>query len=131
MVIDWWIDRAEADVSAARDVKVALLAARQHGVLSVAELVACGLDRDAISVRVRNGRLHPMHKGVYAVGHANPTRDGCYLGAVKACDLGAVLSHWAAGVLHCIIEWEERYPDVLVLSESAPQHPRIKRHRNS
>jgi hypothetical protein len=28
---------------------------------------------DAISVRADNGRLHPLHKGVYAVGHANPT----------------------------------------------------------
>ena len=29
------------------------------------------------------------------------------------------------------ITWEGRYPDVLVLGESAPQHPRIRGHRTS
>ena len=110
---------------------MARAAARQHGVLSVGELRACGLSLKAISVRAHNGRLHPLHKGVYAVGHANPTRDGWLLAAVKACGVGAVLSHWAAAVLHGIIEWEDRYPDVLVFGDSAPQHPRIKGHRSS
>ena len=47
------------------------------------------------------------------------------------CGVGAVLSHWAAAVLHGIIDWEDRYPDVLVLGESPPQHPRINGHRTS
>jgi hypothetical protein len=82
-------------------------------------------------VRAHNGRLHPLHRAVYAVGHANPTRDGCYFAAVKACQEGAVSSNHAAGVLLEIIEWEERYPDVLVLGDSAPQHPRINGHRTN
>src|SRR5215210_2105735 len=132
MTIEETIHRAEPDKSSPRaDVAVAKLAARQHGVLSVAELLVCGLSPDAISVRARNGRLHPMHQGIYAVGHANPTQDGWLLAAVKACGLGTVLSHWAAAVLHCIIEWEDRYPDVLVLGDRAPRHPRINGHRTS
>jgi len=132
MRIERWKHRPEAEDSTARaDVLVAQLAARQHGVLCAAELEACGLAPDAISVRDRNGRLHPMHKGVYAVGHANPTREGCYFAAVKACGVGAALSHRAAAVLHGIVEWEDRYPDVLVLGESAPQHERINGHRTS
>src|SRR5215210_1709978 len=96
-----WNLQPQAELSTARaDVLVARLAARHHGVLSADELLACGLTPDGIFVRTRNGRLHPMHKGVYAVGHSNPTRDG----------------------------W---FPDVLVLGESAPQHPRIKGHRTS
>jgi hypothetical protein len=112
-------------------VRVARLAARQHGVVSVADLFACGLDHDAIAVRVRNGRLHPLHKGAYAVGHANPTADGCLLAAVKACGVGAALCLWSGAMLANIIRWEDRYPDVLVLGESAPQHPRINGHRTS
>ena len=52
------------------DVLVARAAAGQWGVLSLDELFACGLSRGAVSDRVRNGRLHPIHRGVYAVGHA-------------------------------------------------------------
>jgi very-short-patch-repair endonuclease len=131
MAIDRWITRSEPELSTARDVQVARLAARQHGVVSTAELLACGLDHDAITVRAGNGRLHPMHKGVYAVGHANPTQDGCFLAAVKACGERAVLSHRSRAMLENIIRWEDRYPDVLVLGESAPQHERIKGHRTS
>jgi very-short-patch-repair endonuclease len=107
------------------------LAARQHGVVSVGDLLACGLDHDAISVRVANGRLHPMHKGVYAVGHANPTRDGWFLAAVKACGASAALCLWSSAALQNIITWEDRHPDVLVKGASAPQHERINGHRTS
>ena len=99
--------------------------------VSTADLLACGLDHDAIAVRVSNGRMHPLHRGVYAVGHANVTRDGCYLGAVKACSEGAVLSHRTRLMLENIITWEDRYPDVLVLGESVPRHPRINGHCTS
>ena len=83
MRIEETIHRAEPDQSSPRaDVKVSQLAARQHGVLCVDELRSCGLDSDAISVRAANGRLHPLHLGVYAVGHAVVTLDGCYLAAI-------------------------------------------------
>ena len=131
MRIDRWIDAPERDLSTARDVAVAKLAAREHGVLSVDELRGCGLSLKAISVRAGNGRLHPLHRAVYAVGHANPTVDGCYLAAVKACGVGAALCLWSGAMLANIIRWEDRYPDVLVLGESAPQHPRIIGHRTS
>ena len=57
--------------------------------VSVAELRACGLSLDAISVRAGNGRLHPMHKGVYAVGHANPTLDGLLAGGGQGVRRGS------------------------------------------
>ena len=44
--------------------------------LSLDELRACGLTREAVGVRVRNRRLHPLHRGVYAVGHASPPLGG-------------------------------------------------------
>jgi very-short-patch-repair endonuclease len=131
MRIERWNFQPEPEVSTARDVLLARLAARQHGVVSFADLRACGLTHDAISVRTRNGRLHPMHKGIYAVGHANTTRDGWLLAAVKACGARAVLCLWSAAMLATIIRWEDRHPDVLVLGESAPQHPRINGHRTS
>jgi hypothetical protein len=131
MQIERWNLQPEPEDSTARDVQLAKLAARQHGVVTFADLIACGFTPDAISVRAGNGRLHPLHKGVYAVGHANVTQDGCYLAAVKACGDGAALCLRSAGVLLNTITWENRYPDVLVLGESAPQHPRIRGHRTN
>lgn len=107
------------------------MAARQHGVISVEELLGCGLTPHAIARRVRNGRLHPMHRSVYAVGHANPTREGWLLAAVKACGRGAVLCRFPSAMNMEIIRWEARYPDVLVLGGRAPRHPRTNGHRTN
>ncbi|HEX5899749.1 MAG TPA: type IV toxin-antitoxin system AbiEi family antitoxin domain-containing protein, partial [Solirubrobacteraceae bacterium] len=90
---------------------VAGRAADAWGVLSLDELCACGLSRNAVMNRVRNGRLHPLHRGVYAVGHANVPLEGRFLAAVKACR-PAVLSHFSAAALWGFIGWEERYPEV-------------------
>src|SRR6478609_7789898 len=99
MVAERWTTRSEPEYATARDVAVSNLAAREHGVLSVEQLRACGLDHDAIAVRRDNGHLHWLHKGVYAVGHAKVTLEGCYLAAVKACSDGAVLCRWSAAIV--------------------------------
>ncbi len=79
---------------------MAELAARQHAVVSLAQLDALGISRSAASRRVRSGRLHRIHRAVYAlVPPVLLTRDGRYLAAVLACGPGAVLSHRSAGAL--------------------------------
>ena len=65
------------------DVLVARLAARQWGTITLAQLLACGLTRREVEVRVRRGHLHPLHRGVYAVGHPNVAREGRFLAAVN------------------------------------------------
>jgi len=112
------------------DVAVAQMAAEQWGVLGLDELRACGLSAAEVTVRCRNGRLHRLHRGVYAVGHANPPVHGRWLAAVKACRPGAVLSHRAGGASWGFIDWDERcYPEVTVAGESRSRHPGIKVHR--
>ena len=49
--------------------------------------------------RVAAGRLHRLHRGVYAVGHTVLSRNGAYLAAVLACGPHAVLSHRSAAAL--------------------------------
>jgi hypothetical protein len=96
------------------DVRVAHLAEHQWGVLSVAELRACGLSDHAIAARARRGRLHKVHRGVYAVGHTGLTMRGRFLAAVKACGEGAALSHFSAAALWDLLPWDEhRDPDVI------------------
>jgi hypothetical protein len=67
-------------------------------VLSLHALRACGLDDHAIARRVRDGRLHRLYRGVYAVGHRALTLRGRFRAAVLACGETAVLSHFAAAV---------------------------------
>jgi hypothetical protein len=72
------------------------LARRQFGVLSGEQLREVGLGRGAVQNAVRVGRLHRVHHGVYALGHALLRPEGHRLAAVLACGPGAVLSHRSA-----------------------------------
>ena len=81
------------------DEVIAALAARQHGVVARAQLVALGLGHRAIDHRVACGRLHVVHHGVYAVGHRRLTRRGHWMAAVLAAGPGAMLSHRSAAAL--------------------------------
>jgi hypothetical protein len=108
---------------------VADLAATQFGVIDLDDLRACGLNGDAVRWRVRNGRLHPLYKRVYAVGHPQVSVRGLLLAAVKACGAGAVISHFAAAVLWGLFTWDGRHPDVLVPGDR--RHPGIRTHKTS
>ena len=69
----------------------------------MAQLLAAGLDRDAIKYRRRVGRLHLLHRGVYAVGHRPPSPLATAMAAVLACGPDAALSHGSAAALWQII----------------------------
>jgi len=80
------------------DVQIAALAARQHGIVGRRQLVKLGLGRRAIGHRIDVGRLHPIHRGVYAVGHRPRTSEAAWMAAVLVAE-GAVLSHRSAAAL--------------------------------
>ena len=82
------------------DVRVARLAAAQHGVVSRAQLLACGLSPDAIAHRIRRSRLHRLHRGVYAVGHVAPTELGPIVAGILAVGRGAHVSHRTCAAIH-------------------------------
>jgi very-short-patch-repair endonuclease len=92
------------------DSRVAVLAARQHGVITRAQLAALGLSDDAIRRRVCAGHLHRVHRSVYAVGHPRLTRHGRLLAAVVSYGDRAVASHRSAAVLWKLLP--ERGPRV-------------------
>jgi very-short-patch-repair endonuclease len=82
-----------------RDGRIAALAAQQHGVVSRAQLLTFGLGHSAIDDRLARGLLHPIHRGVFSVGHRVLTREGAWIAAVLAAGPGAVLSHRSAAAL--------------------------------
>jgi predicted transcriptional regulator of viral defense system len=75
------------------------MASRQYGVISVGQLIALGLSKDQVSREVSIGRLHRVHRGVYAVGHSALSQHGKCLAAVLSCGEGALLSHCSAAWL--------------------------------
>jgi Transcriptional regulator, AbiEi antitoxin len=76
--------------------EVAELARSQHGVVSRRQLLERGVGPGAIKHWLRTGRLHLLHHGVYAVGHAAVSPKGRLLAAVLACGDGALASHRSA-----------------------------------
>jgi predicted transcriptional regulator of viral defense system len=79
---------------------LAQLASRQHGVVSIRQLTGpLGYSEAAVKRAVAGGRLHRLHRGVYAVGHTNLTPQGHCLAAVLACGRAALLSHDSAAWL--------------------------------
>jgi very-short-patch-repair endonuclease len=82
-----------------RDARIARVAATQHGVITRAQLIGCGVSGSAISDRVTNHRLHRIHRRIYAVGHTRLSERGRWMAAVLACGDGAVLSHISAAEL--------------------------------
>jgi very-short-patch-repair endonuclease len=79
------------------DRRISGIAERQHGVLTIAQLRAAGVSDDAVKGRVRSARLHRIHRGVYAVGHALLSHEGRWMAAVLALD--GALSHRDAAAL--------------------------------
>jgi very-short-patch-repair endonuclease len=94
---------------------LARMAGTQHGVITRAQLAQVGIRGSAVSYRVKIGRLHRLHRGVYAVGHTRLSFEGRCLAAVLACSTSrarsgvpgaasdgqppAVLSHGSAAAL--------------------------------
>ena len=87
------------DKPASFDRLIASIAVKQHGVITAAQLQRVGLSRAAITKRVRAGRLHRLHRCVYAVGYAQLTFEGRCMAAVLALGEGAAISHRSAAAL--------------------------------
>ena len=103
------------------DITLARIAARQHGLLRLIQLLAAGLSRQAISRRVREGRLHRVYHGVYALGHRGLSRHGLWLAGTFAAGEGAGLSHLCSTALWDLRELRTDLVDVV-----APTRRRIK-----
>src|SRR3954464_8327613 len=98
---------------------IAALASRQHGVVSRAQLLDLGVGPDAIKHRVALGRLHPLHRGVYAVGHRALRSEAWWMAAVLAAGAGAALSYRSAAEL-----WGIRSGSRPRIDVNVPRHRR-------
>jgi very-short-patch-repair endonuclease len=90
---------------------VASVAERQHGAISTRQLLDSGISRSGIARRVRDGHLHRLYRGVYAVGHVAPSPPRRWMAAVLAHQGdrsrlglerhgGSILGQWGVALSH-------------------------------
>src|SRR3954452_9990380 len=76
-----------------------LLARRQHQVVSRMQLLALGLTPHAIVHLLATGRLHTVHRGVYAVGRRQLSRHVQFMAAVlRSGPTGGLMGDSAAAL---------------------------------
>ena len=108
------------------------VARRQWGIVTRAQLNEFGLRDRGISEWVRDGRLHRLHRGIYAYGHDRLRIEGRWLAAVLACGPGAALSHRSAALLWEIRQNSSGLVDVTVPSQNGrSERVGIRIHRSA
>jgi len=105
------------------------LARRQHGVVTRGQLLDLGFSTEAIKHRVQKGRLHPIVRGVYAVGRRELKPEGRWMAGVLTCGPGAVLSHRSAAALWEFGNEHPHYIDVSVRRTSEARLSGVRCHR--
>ena len=73
------------------------LGRRQHGVISLLQLIDCGFTPAGVRRLVARKKLHRVHQGVYALGPASLPPLGNRIAAVLACGPGSLLAVRSAG----------------------------------
>ena len=112
-----------------RDRAAGALADRQHGVVSREQLLAAGQTQRVIRRALDAGRLRPVFRGVYAVGHVALSREGWWMAALLACDEGAALSHRTAATLWGLMTGPTLPIDVTTSTDRGRKHRQIATHR--
>jgi very-short-patch-repair endonuclease len=107
------------------------LVARQHGVIARRQLLALGFSAEAIRHRLATGRLHPLHRGVYAAGRPDVDERGRWMAAVLAAGDGAALSHRSAAALWGLVSAAPGPLHVVVPAEAARRRPGLVVHRRA
>jgi very-short-patch-repair endonuclease len=113
-----------------RDQTLGALADRQYGVVSREQLLAERLTARVVRRAVEAGRLRPVLRGVYAVGHVALRREGWWMAALLACGPTAVLSHRTAATIWGLLAGPALPVDITAPTNRGRKHARITTHRS-
>jgi len=80
---------------------------------------------------VKSGRLHPVRRGVYAVGRPELSRHGRWTAALLACGPGSVLSHGSAAALWGFGSEPRGLVEVSLPAGMRSRQPGIRAHRRA
>jgi hypothetical protein len=90
------------------------------------QLLALGFGGRSIEHRIAYGRLHPVARGVYAVGWPQLTRERRWMAATLAGGPRSALSHPSAGVLWGILATEGLAIDLSIRRGGVVRRPGLK-----
>jgi very-short-patch-repair endonuclease len=107
------------------------LVREQHAVVTRRQLLELGYSSRAIKHRVAKGRLHPVGRGVYAVGTPHLTRYGRWMAAVLSCGPDAALSDESAAGLFEIRAYRGGAIEVSVPKHVSRRPPGVVVHRRA
>ena len=110
--------------------KLALIAGRQHGLVTRGQLLEAGMTRKEIASRLRRDTLLRVHRGVYRVGHRAPSIEATYLAAVLAAGDGTLLCGLAAAHLWGLVKGEAPPAEVITATERRIEGIRTYRTRS-
>ncbi len=113
------------------DAHLAALADLQFGVVARWQLLRLGFSPSAVRRLVAAGRLIPLYRGVYAVGHRRLRREGWALAAQLACGEAAVLGLEDAAAHMGLMSSGSASWHVIVPGSSTRCHPGIRVHRTT
>ncbi len=110
---------------------IAAIAFKQHGNITTQQLLELGLSRSGIVYRVRTGLLHPVFRGVYAVGTRPITPVQRAAAAVLACGPHAALAAGSAMTLWGFWRrWDTPFEAVVLEGDPRPKGIIVHRPRN-
>src|SRR5215207_4190621 len=87
------------------DAIIGALADLQHGAVGRWQLLARSVSSEQIQRRIDDGRLRPVHRGVYLVGHLATAPLAYEAAAVLAFRGQATISHRSAAKLLGLLPW--------------------------
>lgn len=109
--------------------RIAMVAERQDGHVTYAQLIALGLTRRAVANLVARGSLIRVFRGVYAVGHLATTSVDSAHAALLAAGPRSVLSHGSAATLWRIWQrWDHPF-EVTIAENRRPSGLRVHQSR--
>lgn len=108
-----------------------MLVKRQHGVVARRQLLELGMGARRIERRIASGRLHPVWRGVYAVGRPQLGRHGRWMAAVLTGGPGTVLSHGSAAALWGFGRERPGVVEISVPAGRRCRRPGIRAHRRA
>lgn len=118
------------------DARAAALAARQHALVTLDQVIELGFGRQAVRHRLRTGRWVRVRPAVFAIAGVESFEEQAVLAAVLACGSTAAASHGTAARLWGLPQprWEgaawERRIEVTTCLERLPRLAGVWAHRS-
>jgi len=111
------------------DLAASRIAAGQKTLVTTDQLLACGLNDDAVTYRLATGRLHVVFRGVYSIGCGQLPPLALELAALLACGERTFVSHRSAAFVWGLLYAPPAQVEVSVVGRCCKSRAGLHVHR--